>query len=127
MTGKYNLKLVSGCKHYLFALEEINLHQSLKTDEQRLKKILSDQNESYFKFLKEKQGKTIVDNDIVNQATESVRVLKADPEICELLQLNPDSELEVYNELYIEAPVSPVYPFGIKGVIDKIYKSYIFY
>jgi len=101
-------------------LEEINLHQSLKTDEQRLKKILSDQNKSYFKFLKEKQDKTIVDNDIVNQATESVRALKGDPEICELLQLNPDSELEVHNELYIEADLSPTWPFGIKGVIDNI-------
>jgi hypothetical protein len=100
-------------------LEEINLHQSLKTDEQRLKKILSDQNESYFKFLKEKQGKTIVDNDIVNQATESVRVLKGDPEICELLQLNQDSELEVHNEMFLSAPLSG-YPFGIKGVVDNV-------
>ena len=100
-------------------LEEINLHQSLKTDEQRLKKILSDQNNSYFTFLKEKKGKTIVDNDIVTQAIESVQTLKADPDICELLQLGLDDELEVHNEMLLETSL-PGYPFGIKGIIDNV-------
>ena len=100
-------------------LEEINLHQSLKTDEQRLKKILTDQNKEYFKFLKDKKGKTIVDNDIVTQAIESVQTLKADPDICELLQLGLDNKLEVHNEMLLEASL-PGYPFGIKGIIDNV-------
>ena len=100
-------------------LEEINLHQSLKTDEQRLKKILTDQNKEYFKFLKEKKGKTIVDNDIVTQATQSVQTLKADPEICELLQLGLDDTLEVHNEMLYSTTL-PGYSFGLKGVVDNV-------
>ncbi len=102
-------------------LEEINLHQSLKTDEQRLKKILSDQNNSYFQFLKEKKNKTLIDNDILIQAKSSVETLKNDSEICELLQLEShrNSSLKSYNEKYYKMDLKD-YPFDLKGVVDNI-------
>lgn len=102
-------------------LVEINLHQSLKTDEQRLKKILSDQNKTYFEFLKKKEDKTIIDNDILEQAKSSVNVLKNDQEICNLLQLeNCNNDLiESYNEKHLKIDLENC-SFGLKGIVDNI-------
>ncbi len=62
-------------------LKEANLHQSLKTDEQRVDKIVTDQTISYYSFLKEKEGKDVIDTETYTKCKESVEVLKQNPDV----------------------------------------------
>ena len=86
-------------------LEKINLHQKLKTDEARVKKILIPDNISYFEFLKSSQGKTLLDNKTLSYCKECVDSVKQNESIVQLLQLDrkeEDNHLEVYNEELIK-------------------------
>jgi len=58
-----------------------NLYQSLKTDTQRLDKILTDNNKEYFTFLKIKESKTVIDASVKSKAEESLISLKADDRV----------------------------------------------
>jgi len=101
-------------------LKEINLHQSLKTDEQRVAKIVSDDTDSYWEFLKNKKGKDIIDQDTLDRCKENADLLKANDKISELLRINnTDKKVQVYNEIPIERALEN-YPFGLKGIIDNI-------
>ena len=88
----------------LDTLKEINLHQSLKTDEQRLEKILTDANKEYFQFLLKREGKDIVDIPTLEYCTEVAELLKQHPEVNDLLGLSANTEsIQVFNELPIQA------------------------
>lgn len=107
-------------------LVKINLHQSLKTDESRLKKVLTEDNNSYFEFLKNSQGKTLVDYETLNYCKECVDTLKQNKDIRSLLQLDITEEedhLEVHNEQLIQIDSTIFYetqPFGFKGILDNV-------
>jgi len=114
-------------------LKEMNLHQSLKTDEQRLAKIISEDTKSYFEFLMQKGNKDIIDDITLKRCTESVEILKNNKRVSDLMSLQKsDFELhEVYNEHYIETKntygnveTGILYPFGLKGVIDNLVIDY---
>ena len=62
-------------------LEKINLHQKLKTDEARVKKILTADNISYFDFLKSSQGKTLVDQETLDYCKECVESVKSNESV----------------------------------------------
>jgi len=98
-----------------------NLYQSLKTDPQRLEKILTDNNKEYFEFLKQKETKTVIDSNVKEQAEESVKVLKANDKVNALLQLDHDNSqnVKVLNELKLQSD-SENYDFGYKGIVDNI-------
>jgi len=107
-------------------LEKINLHQKLKTDEARVKKILTADNISYFEFLKSSQGKTLVDTDTLRYCKDCVEAIKENEDIVQLLQLEKrkeDTHIEVFNELPISIE-SKIYTddktFGFKGILDNI-------
>lgn len=107
-------------------LTKINLHQSLKTDESRVKKILTEDNISYFEFLKNSHGKTLVDQETFNYCKECVETLQQNENIRSLLQLDIDKEdthLKVYNEIPIQIDSTIFYetqPFGFKGILDNV-------
>ena len=107
-------------------LEKINLHQKLKTDEARVKKILIPDNISYFEFLKSSQGKTLLDNKTLSYCKECVDSVKQNESIVQLLQLDrkeEDNHLEVYNEELIKIE-NKIYTddkiFGFKGILDNV-------
>ncbi len=102
-------------------LEKINLHQKLKTDEARVKKILTADNISYFEFLKSSQGKTLVDTDTLNYCKECVESIKENESITALLQLD-ESDLEVYNEVPVQTDqlINGKFQFGFKGILDNV-------
>lgn len=100
-------------------LKEMNLHQSLKTDQQRLDKILTDANKDYFEFLLKKDGKDIVDIPTLEYCTEVMELVKANPTAAQLLGLEPEENVQVFNELQIKRDLE-VYPFGVKGIVDNI-------
>ena len=99
-----------------------NLYQSLKTDEQRTKKILTTENIEYFEFLKKSQGKTIVDVPTLNGCKEQVEILRNNSDVRALLQLDKtdtDTHIEVYNELHHKLDHKEL-PFGLHGVLDNV-------
>ena len=100
-------------------LKEINLHQSLKTDEQRVDKMVTDQTVSYFDFLKQKGSKDVIDTEMYNRCLESVQVLRQNPEVVKVLDLYGNSGGTVYSEHPIQIDL-PGYPFGLKGIIDNL-------
>jgi hypothetical protein len=116
------LTLEDYSKDILTHLLTINLHQSLKTDQQRLDKILTDENNEYFEFLKLSLGKTVIDQIILDNCKMSLHVIKANDNVRALLQLDKiqeDDEIEVYNELIVSMSDKNL-PFGFKGVLDNV-------
>jgi hypothetical protein len=102
------------------------LHQKLKTDEARVKKILIPDNISYFEFLKSSQGKTLLDNKTLSYCKECVESIKENESIVQLLQLDKrqeDTHLEIYNEEFIKIE-NKIYTddksFGFKGILDNV-------
>lgn len=109
-------------------LKEMDLHQSLtddkKTgvtgDEKRLAKIISEETESYWDFLKNKAGKDIIDQETMDRCKEDADLLKGNSIIANLLKLlNTNKKITVYNEYPIER-VLPDFPFGLKGIVDNL-------
>lgn len=116
------LTLEDYSKDILTYLLTINLHQSLKTDQQRLDKILTDENNEYFEFLKLSLGKTVIDQIILDNCKKSLDVIKANNDVRALLQLDKiqeDDEIEVYNELIVSMSDENL-PFGFKGILDNV-------
>ena len=98
-----------------------NLYQSLKTDAQRLDKILTDNNKEHFTFLKIKESKTVIDASVKSKAEESLISLKADDRVMGLLQLGHDNSngVTVYNEVALKTDLID-FKFGLKGFADNI-------
>ena len=104
-------------------LKQINLHQALKTDEQRLAKIITEETISYFEFLKVKGNKDLIDSETLQRCNEAVDVLKADSRTCELLGTfrSGMENIEVFNEIELSIDAKTVLePFGLKGIVDNI-------
>jgi hypothetical protein len=99
----------------------VNLYQNLKTDTQRLDKILSDNNKEYFSFLKKKQNKSVIDVGVKQQAESVVEAIRADGRITALMQLDPvkDDKVTVHNELFLKMDLKE-YDFGFKGFVDNV-------
>lgn len=101
-------------------LKEVKLHQSLKTDQQRLDKILTDDAKSYFEFLKVKGNKDLLDSETMQRCNEAVEILRNNPRVCDLLGLlvSEMDNVDLYNEKMYTIDID--YPFGLKGVVDNI-------
>jgi hypothetical protein len=120
--GNNSLLLEDYSQDILTELLTANLYQSLKTDQQRLDKILTDENKEYFEFLKNSLEKTIVDQPTLDGCKAQVEILKSNPDVRSLLQLDKsleDTHIETYNELHIKVDNDKL-PFGLHGVLDNI-------
>jgi hypothetical protein len=109
-------------KEILTDLSNSNLYQTLKTDQQRLDKILTDQNKNYFEFLKTKQNKALVDPIIYANCIETVAMLKSNKEVRALLYLDKeisDNHITVFNELPLKHNINNL-SFGYKGILDNV-------
>lgn len=97
-------------------LAAIDLHQKLKTDKQRIEKIIISDNEEYFEFLKKRGTKTVIDNETLMKVKESVEYFKDNEQVMSLLNLNkPDT----FNELELKLDI-PNVNFGLKGIVDNV-------
>jgi hypothetical protein len=106
----------------LDTLKEINLHQSLKTDDQRLSKIITEETISYFEFLKSKGNRDLIDSETLQRCNEAVILLKADSNVCELLGLYKSEmeNIDMFNEIELSSDVVGIDNIGLKGVVDSI-------
>ena len=101
-------------------LKEINLHQSLKTDQQRIDKIVTEDNSIYFEFLKVRKDKNVVDQDQLEYCKKAAEIVSNNPEMRELLGLDElSSENDIYNEHELRMDIKD-YEFGIKGILDNV-------
>jgi hypothetical protein len=103
-------------------LKEINLHQSLKTDDQRLSKIITEETISYFEFLKSKGSRDLIDSETLKRCNEAVELLRADKKVCELLGLyrTEMENIDMFNEIELSSNVVGIEKIGLKGIADSI-------
>jgi len=120
-SGDTRTEFVDFSDAVLDVLVDMNLHQSLKTDQQRLDKIFTVEAINYWNFLSSSNGKTIIDKESYDFCKTGVDMIKLNKDICELIacKTNEFSNIEVFNELYLEADLNNK-PFGIKGIIDNL-------
>jgi len=95
-------------------LREINLHQSLKTDQQRVEKMLTAENINYYEFLKSKGSKTVIDQETYDKLKGYVEIIRSNESVTSLLQLG---SINSWSEVPLEAEIN--YSFGLKGIIDN--------
>lgn len=103
-------------------LKQINLHQSLKTDQQRVDKIVNTETRSYWEFLKIRGNKILVDDETLARCKESVEVFRSNERVRELLGLN-STEMDrvvIHNELPYQTTNMNNHGFGLKGVMDNV-------
>ena len=119
--GNESLSLEDFPQEILNELLTINLYQTLKTDAQRLEKVINDQTKEYFDFLKNSKDKTLVDLNTYASAQDAAAVIKQNETICSLLNLNKDAadHIETYNEVKLETAFGDN-TFGLKGILDNV-------
>lgn len=120
--GNNTLILSDYSNEILTELLNANLHQSLKTDQQRIDKILTPENITYFAYLKASIDKSVISQATYDGCVEAVELLKSNKDVAALLQLdenerNPDTV--VLNELQLSADIEGL-SFGFKGVLDNV-------
>ena len=103
-------------------LKDMNLHQSLKTDDQRVAKIISTEALSYWNFLMQKEGKEIIEVATLDYCIEAANIIKNDEDMCKLMGINPTEfdNIEVYNEQEFSYDLEGRSFKGIKGIIDNL-------
>lgn len=117
-----SLTLQDHSQDILTNLLTANLYQNLKTDQQRLDKILTEEHKEYFEFLKNSLDKSIVDESTLHSCKEQVEVLKNNSDVRTLLQLDKskeDTHINTYNELHIKVE-HETFAFGFHGVLDNV-------
>ena len=102
-------------------LSDMNLYQSLKTDAQRLDKIITEKHVSYWDYLKQSQNRTIVDHDTYNFAKSVVEKIKNTPAVIDVMGFFEDPLRGIIKQNEVElVKFSDHYPFGLRGFIDNL-------
>ena len=119
--GDLRTELLDFDQAILDVMVDMNYHQSLKTDQQRLDKIITAESTSYWSFLKTKGNKTLIDQDSYDFCKNAVELIKTNKELCTLIGCNVTEfdNIEVYNELPLTVEYAKA-PFGLKGIIDNV-------
>ena len=99
-------------------MQEQNFYQKLKTDSQRIEKICTDDAIAYFEFLKSKSGKDIVDRDTYLRIQEDLNTIRNNKNA--MTALGDLEKQLIYSELLLTVDLPSDYPFGLKGIIDRV-------
>jgi hypothetical protein len=105
----------------LDVMKDMNYHQSLKTDQQRLDKMMTPEIENYWNFLRAKGTKTLIDESSYDFCLGAVELIKTNSQICKLLgcNLTEFDNIQVFNELEISCNMADK-NFGLKGIVDNL-------
>lgn len=110
-------------------LKDENLYQSLKTDVQRLDKIVTTRNIEYWNYLISVENKTIIDKQTYLSCCNIIDSIKNDDNICKIMGINSnndllvsssDNNIVVINEKVIITDLDDVSLFQIRTVIDNL-------
>lgn len=104
----------------LDSLKEMNLYQSLKTDEQRIVKIIKKEFEPYWEFLSN-SNVDVIDEDTLLRCKDQSEIIKNNSDVMAIFEEAPtDFELDDYEthaEKYLSCKLKGL-PFGLHGYID---------
>jgi len=102
-------------------MKEMNYHQSLKTDQQRLDKVLTTEAYNYWNFLKMKGNKTLIDQETYDYCKNAVDMIKTNQDLCKLICCNSTDfdNKEVLNEHAFQLDITGKI-YGLKGIIDNL-------
>lgn len=103
-------------------LKDVNLYQSLKTDQQRIDKIITDEHKSYWEYMQKCEGKINIDQGMYDNAKEVVEIIKQSDHIMRVMgytKENMTDEVEMLNEIELAAFPEKL-PFGLRGFIDNL-------
>jgi hypothetical protein len=102
-------------------MRDINYFQNLKTDIQRVEKVITLEATNYWAFLKIKGAKTLIDQETYDYCKSAVELIKTNKSICDLIgcNLNDFSNVEVFNEIPVQVDLVNK-NFGVKGIIDNL-------
>lgn len=105
----------------LDVMRDMNYFQNLKTDQQRLDKIVTPETISYWQFLQTKGNKTLVDPDTLKFCQDAVEIIKMNEQVCNLIGCNVTEfdNKEVINEQDVLIDL-PNQAYGLKGIIDNL-------
>lgn len=110
--------------YILDILKEQNLYQSLKTDEQRIAKImLIPKNLKYLDYKFQAERKTVVDQDMYDFAKSTVDTIKSRSDLMKVMGFDQDTfitDVKQHNELDLVCLEFDDYFFGIRGIIDNL-------
>ncbi len=96
-------------------LKEINLYQSLKTDAQRVEKVVTDASKSYYNFLTTKGNKSVIDEETLNKVKGYADIVRSNEKITSLLNIGGTFSM---SEVSFEMDTQ--YAFGLRGFVDNI-------
>ncbi len=105
----------------LDVMKDMAYHQSLKTDQQRIDKVMTSESFSYWNFLKTRGNKTLVDQETYNFCSSAVEIIKTNKDVCRLIGCyNTEFEnIQVMNEVAFKIDL-PTKSYGYKGIVDNI-------
>jgi hypothetical protein len=105
----------------LDVLKDINLYQSLKTDGQRIDKMINEKHTHYWEYLKKSEGRTVIDQDVYDFCKAVVEKIQSTSNVMDLMGFFADSfsPLTKHNEItLVNFDHSEL--FGIRGIIDNL-------
>ena len=110
-------------KEILDHLKEINLYQSYKTDDQRLKKVICTEGVEFFQTIRDADNynKVVVDTQTVEDATKKAEIILANDWVKDML-IETETAV-VRKEIELEAKLES-YSFDLKGIIDLLKVDY---
>ena len=114
--------LIEYKENILETMKSMGVYQALKTDEQRLEKVMDENCMDYWAYLLAKDSKTIVDYDTVEFAKTVARKFQENNQLKYLMGVDRDpmkGKVEVMNEVEL-ARFPDDLPFGRRGFIDNL-------
>ena len=103
-------------------LKDMNLYQSLKTDQQRIDKIITEKHQSYWEYMKKCEGKINIDQGMYDNAKAVVEIIKESDHVMKVMGYTKEhitDNVEMKNEIELAAFPEDL-PFGLRGFIDNL-------
>ena len=115
VTNNLHLSLEELEDDILQILQDINLYQSLKTDAQRVEKVITDASISYYNFLATKGDKAVIDEETLNKVKGYAEIVRSNDKITSLLNIGG-----TYSQSEVPLVMDTQYDFGLRGFVDNI-------
>lgn len=105
----------------LDVLKDINLYQSLKTDGQRVEKMIIPKHVAYWDYLKKAEGRVVIDQDVYDFCKSVVEKITSTVPVMDVMGFFADSfsPVEKHNEIQLVKFADNPY-FGLRGIIDNL-------
>lgn len=102
-------------------LEDMNLYQALKTDTQRLEKIVIEKHVDYWTYLQKAEGRTVIDQPTYDFAKSVVDLIHSKGNIMDIMGFfgNDFNGITKQNETEI-VKITDEFHFGVRGFIDNL-------